>query len=203
MNSLNRYLMTPLLRMGLGPLLANPVSGYLMLLRTTGRRSGKARYAPMNYAIIDGVVYCIAAWGKASSWHANLVADPRVEAILPGGVIAGIAEDVTDPTEWERALVQVARNAGLAVLFDGVNPRSATDRQLVARVGEGARVVRIRPTGLGNGPHDPHGLAWIPSTLAWGALAAYAWNRRRRAGKGDQRSHRGVSEPDAGAEEQP
>ena len=38
--------MIPMLRAGLGPLIGNPFTGYMMLLRTIGRKSGLPRYTP-------------------------------------------------------------------------------------------------------------------------------------------------------------
>lgn len=39
----NRYVMVPLLRAGLGRLISSPFTGYFLLLRTTGRKSGLPR----------------------------------------------------------------------------------------------------------------------------------------------------------------
>jgi deazaflavin-dependent oxidoreductase (nitroreductase family) len=107
--------MLPLARLGVGPLLANPLVGYVAELRTTGRRSGLVRSAPVNYAIIDGAVYCLAGWGHSTHWFVNLRANPHVELHLPGSTIIGHAEEVTDPAEARRAIVRVARNAGIGL----------------------------------------------------------------------------------------
>ena len=60
---LNRYFMVPMFRLGLGPLMGNPFSGYIMVIKTSGRKSGLTRYAPVNYAILNGSVYCLSGWG--------------------------------------------------------------------------------------------------------------------------------------------
>ena len=49
----------------------------------------------MNYASVDGDIYCTAAFGKGADWYLNIVANPQVEVWLPDGRWAGIAEDVT------------------------------------------------------------------------------------------------------------
>ena len=53
----NRWLVLPALRAGLGPLFSTPVAGSLMILRTTGRSSGIHRGAPLGDVIHDGAVY--------------------------------------------------------------------------------------------------------------------------------------------------
>ena len=34
---LNRFFMVPMFRLGLGPFMGNPLSGYIMVIRTVGR----------------------------------------------------------------------------------------------------------------------------------------------------------------------
>ncbi len=46
---LNTFFMVPLFRLGLGPFFGNPLSGYIMVLKAIGRKSGKVRYTPVNY----------------------------------------------------------------------------------------------------------------------------------------------------------
>jgi hypothetical protein len=36
----------------------------IMVIRHKGRKSGKVRYTPVNYALADGCVYAIAGFGK-------------------------------------------------------------------------------------------------------------------------------------------
>ena len=55
-----------------------------MLVKTRGRRTGRMRYAPVNYAILNGCVYCMSGWRESSHWFRNLLADPRVTAVIPG-----------------------------------------------------------------------------------------------------------------------
>lgn len=48
---LNRFFMVPMFRLGMGPFFGNPLSGYVMVLRTIGRKSGRVRNVPVNCAI--------------------------------------------------------------------------------------------------------------------------------------------------------
>ncbi len=174
----NRAFMVPMFRLGLGSLVGNPITGYIMVLRTTGRRSGKTRHTPVNYALLDGSAYCLSGWGRSSHWFRNVLATPEVEAVLPGGVIRGLADEVTDPQERLRAARQVLKNGGFAGFLLGFNPRTASDAVVRDKVA-GYPVMRIRPTGVGSGAGDPGGWLWLLAVA--GALLAAALVLRWRA----------------------
>ena len=84
-------LFSPALERGLGALLSNPVTGYLMVLRTRGRRTGLIRAAPLGYVVLDGAIYCCAGFGETTAWYRNVLADPGVEVVLPGRTLRGRA----------------------------------------------------------------------------------------------------------------
>lgn len=60
----NRWAAAPLIRAGGGPLLTSPVAGSILLLRTTGRKTGLVREAPLGYTVIDGRVVVLAGYGR-------------------------------------------------------------------------------------------------------------------------------------------
>ena len=93
---LNRYMLLHW-RLGLGPY-ANrrELSGQIMVLVHVGRKTGRVRRTPVNYAIVDGDVFCTAGFGQVTDWYRNLLANPQVELWLPHGWWAGVAEDVSD-----------------------------------------------------------------------------------------------------------
>jgi deazaflavin-dependent oxidoreductase (nitroreductase family) len=161
----NRWVAVPALRAGLGPLFSTPVLGSLMLLRTTGRKSGLPRDAPLGYAIVDGCVYCVAGFGTETQWFRNVLADPVVEVVLPTATFRGVAEEVTEPDEWTRAFRALMTNMGPIGRATAGDVRDVPDDRL-REMGRGLPVVRIRPTGIGSGPADPGGLAWIPIQAA-------------------------------------
>ena len=155
----NKLFMVPMFRLGFAPLLGNPISGYIMLIKTIGRKSGKTRYTPVNYAIIDGDIYCISGFGRRSHWYLNLQADPRIELVLPGGAFRVEAEDVKDQGEALRIIKQVFRNAGFAGYFEGYNPKIASDEQFLETL-KHSPAVRMHPVGIGSGAYDPGGWMW-------------------------------------------
>jgi deazaflavin-dependent oxidoreductase (nitroreductase family) len=169
---LNRWFAVPALRAGLGPLFSTPVLGSLMVLRTTGRKSGLPRDVPLGYAILDGCVYCIAGFGAETQWFRNIQADPTVEVVLPTATFRGTAEEVTDPGEWTRAFRLLMTNLGPIGRATSGDIRGVPDDRL-REMGRGLPLVRIRPTGIGSGPADPGGLMWIPVQVA--ATAVSLW----------------------------
>jgi hypothetical protein len=88
-NAVNQNVGVPALRMGLGPYISNPLTGYLMIQRTRGRKSGVMRDAPLGYTIAGDHVYCVAGFGRPAHWFQNLLADPHVEVILPSRSFSG------------------------------------------------------------------------------------------------------------------
>ena len=73
-------------RLGLGPWInAWPEGiGRIMVITPTGRKSGLKRQTPINYAIVDGEVFCMAGFGKTSDWYRNVKANPGVETRSDG-----------------------------------------------------------------------------------------------------------------------
>jgi deazaflavin-dependent oxidoreductase (nitroreductase family) len=78
---------------GLGPI----VGKLILLLTTTGRKSGQKRVTPLQYEEIDGKFYLGSARGTASDWYQNIEADHQVEVRVKNRRFRGQAEVVTDP----------------------------------------------------------------------------------------------------------
>jgi deazaflavin-dependent oxidoreductase (nitroreductase family) len=157
---LNKFFMVPLFRLGLGSILVSPIAGYIMVLKVIGRKTGMVRYAPVNYAIHEGAVYCLSGGRKTSDWYKNLLAHPDIEAILPGGSIYGRVTEEND-VETRRILIrQVLKNAGFAGFFEGYNPWTISDEDLQPKI-EDIPLLKITPIGIGNGAADPAGWLWI------------------------------------------
>ncbi|HEX7621902.1 MAG TPA: nitroreductase/quinone reductase family protein [Anaerolineales bacterium] len=85
----NKLFMVPMFRLGFGPFIGNSITGYIMVLKTIGRKTGKVRYSLVSYAIHKGNVYCLAGWGRLTDWNRNLIASREVEIMLPGGTLLG------------------------------------------------------------------------------------------------------------------
>lgn len=157
---LNKFFMVPMFRLGFGLFFGNPFTGYIMVMKVIGRKTGRVRLTPVNYAIHKGNVYCISGGGKESDWFRNLLANPEVELILPGGCIYVRMDEVTDSEEKLIIARQALKNAGFAGFFEGYNPFTITDAELTEKTAD-LPVLRFRPLGLGSGASDAGGWAWI------------------------------------------
>src|SRR5450759_3084434 len=110
---LNRWVAAPLIRAGGGPMLTTTVAGSILLLWTTGRTSGRVRETPLGYTVIDGRVVVVAGYGRSAHWFRNALADPEVEVLLPGALIAGRAEEITEPDERRAAFRTLIESMGV------------------------------------------------------------------------------------------
>jgi len=92
---------------GLGPL----VGRIILLLTTTGRKSGKKRVTPLQYEKIGEDYYIGAARGLKADWVRNLQSNPQVEIRVGAKQFQGAAEVVTDPARFADFLeVRLARH---------------------------------------------------------------------------------------------
>jgi len=69
----------------------------VLLLTTTGRKSGLPRVTPLQYEEDNGVIYVGAARGQEADWFRNVVANRQVEVQMKAGRFHGVAEPITDP----------------------------------------------------------------------------------------------------------
>jgi deazaflavin-dependent oxidoreductase (nitroreductase family) len=152
--------MVPIFKIGLGPFVGNPITGYVMVLKTIGRKTGKVRYAPVNYALMNGDLYCMAGFGSGTHWYRNLQSHPNIEIIMPSGVYTGFVDDIPITEQAVHIMRQLLKNSGMAGFFAGFNPYSISDGDLQDRMKE-YPLVRIRSTGVRSGVGDPGGWLWI------------------------------------------
>lgn len=156
----NRFFMVPMFLLGFGAFFGNPFSGYIMVLKVLGRKSGKLRYAPVNYAIHNGQIYCISGGRQSSDWYKNILAHPEIEMILPTGAVYARAVETSDSQERLVVARKVLTNAGFAGFFEGYNPFKINDDELAEKIVD-LPILRFQTLGLGNGAFDRHGWAWI------------------------------------------
>jgi len=136
------------------------VSGRIMVIIHTGRKSGLQRRTPVNYAIMEGEIYCTAAIGTISDWHRNIQANPQVEVWLPDSWWAGIAEDISYNERRIPLLRQVIIASGIVGPLFGVNPHKMTEQEF-DQASADYRLIHIRRTLQLKGRGGPGDLAWI------------------------------------------
>jgi F420H(2)-dependent quinone reductase len=124
-----------LLQSPLGPLVSTTPFGRLLILHTTGRRSGQRRKTPLSYTK-DGDTYIVIGSDGGSphhpDWYLNIQDDPNAEVDVNGRRSRVRAETVTGAERerlWRQAVASYGGYAGY---------QARTDRQIP--------VVRLSPT---------------------------------------------------------
>lgn len=141
LKAISRWYMLPWFRVIGGPR-ATRWGGSLCVLRTRGRRTGRIREVPLDYAPAPDGIYVLAGLGDRTHWLANVRADPNVEVQMGRRVVRGVALEVTDPAEWLAAGRAVLCHSGFVGYCYGFSPFRVPDVRL-ARALRGVRAVRI------------------------------------------------------------
>lgn len=179
----NRFMLL-LWRLGLGSY-GNGTSwgGAVMVITHTGRKSGLPHRTPLNYALVDGEIYCTAGFGAGADWYRNIVKNPQVEIWLADGRWIGIAEDASSVENRTELLRKVLVASGFAASLFGMNPSRLSDQEL-AEMLQNYRLVHIRRTTALTGPGGPGDLAWVwplsTFVLLAGGLLVWLTGRKRR-----------------------
>jgi deazaflavin-dependent oxidoreductase (nitroreductase family) len=140
-------------RIGLGSLIGRLV----LLLTTTGRKSGLPRVTPLGYDEIQNAFYIGSGIrGAESDWFKNAKANPRVHIKVGSRQFDGIAEAVTDPSRIADFIQSQLRRypwmVGAILAADGLS-RDPTRERLEAYAAKLAMLI-VRPierTGKGAG----------------------------------------------------
>jgi deazaflavin-dependent oxidoreductase (nitroreductase family) len=158
-----------------------PIGGWMLLMRTVGRKSGLRREVPLSYLVADGSAWVMAGFGGHCDWYQNVRADAQVEVVLPGRTVACRAEEVIDGDVRRRIIPQLVRATGVPGFLTGCDPYHATPEQLLAAT-EWVPLIRLRPLGapLVAGPDDPGGWGWVWRQGVVLALVAAVVGRLRR-----------------------
>jgi len=163
---------------------SNPLTGYLMILRTRGRKSGQMRDAPLGYAIVGDHVYCIGRLRGKTHWLANVLADPKVEVILPGRAFSGIAGEVTDDRRAPERPAAFAAEHGPWSLerWGWANAWKMTPEDISRKcegLAPGLRITADRHRGR---PDDPGGWFWVVP-IGFSAVGLLWFLRSRRTNR--------------------
>jgi deazaflavin-dependent oxidoreductase (nitroreductase family) len=121
----------------------------ILLLTTTGRRSGLPRITPLQYEVVDGA-YCVgSARGQHADWFRNILANNRVDIQVKSRRCKAIAEPITDPARIAGFIdLRLHRHpfiVGMILRLDGVSPKP-THAELLAYAGQLAMAI-LHPQG--------------------------------------------------------
>jgi len=106
------------------------VFGRIMVIKHVGRISELTRHAPVNYAEVDGDIYCVAGFGAKTDWYLNIKKLPDVELWLPEGNFPARAKDISDSSERLPLIREVLIASGFAAYLFGINPKEMSNMQL-------------------------------------------------------------------------
>ncbi|MGD8455765.1 MAG: nitroreductase/quinone reductase family protein [Anaerolineales bacterium] len=129
--------------LGLGSLIGRKV----LLLTTTGRKSGLPRVTPLQYEYIDGDYYLGSALGIKSDWYRNILANPLVDVRVGRKKFKGTADT---STAIERIVdfiqYRLERNPRmLGTILKAHGFPSQPTREQLAEYSKGRALVIIRP----------------------------------------------------------
>jgi hypothetical protein len=140
---INRFIVVPAFRVGWGQIISNSITGDIMVLGINGRRTEKIRYTPVSYARIGPNIYCYQGKEMKGQWYLNLLANPKVEVLLPDGRFFGYGEEIHDIAEKLKAIRQILLCSGLNRSMYGFDPEAASDEVVLEKT-RGMPVIRIR-----------------------------------------------------------
>lgn len=116
----------------------------ILMLITTGRKTGLPRTTPLQYEEVDGDFYLGSALGQKADWFKNILANPRVEVRVKSRRFHGLAETITDPVQIANFLeLRLKRHPIIigAILRSEGLPRCPDRSQLEAYASQLALVV--------------------------------------------------------------
>lgn len=140
MRKLNRRVAIQAIGRGRGP------RGVVLLLTTTGRKSGQPRVTPLQYEEDQGVIYVAAARGRHADWFRNIQANSHVKVQIADRVLAGLAEPIVEPARIADFLELRLRHHRLMMrllfMAEGLPPWA--DRAALERFAASKALVAIR-----------------------------------------------------------
>jgi len=176
-HEMNRW-MVLLWRLGLGRFTDVWPDGFgrLMVIEHVGRRSGTTYRTPVNFTIVDGDIYCAAAFGRNTDWYCNALAQRSISIWLPDGPWEATVDDLSnDPARLDR-LRRILIDSGFAAPLFGLHPRRMSNDELAEATSDYRllRIQKLRRIAEDGGYQD---LVWV-----WpvGLVLVVAWRMIRR-----------------------
>lgn len=119
----------------------------VLLLTTTGRKSGQDHVTPLQYEQVGDAYYVASARGKSADWFRNILVNPEVLVEVEGVKFPAHADAITDPKEIANFLELRLRNhprmIGALLRLEGL-PSNYTREELEDFASQKALIV-LRP----------------------------------------------------------
>lgn len=134
---------THLYRFGFG----QKVGPAILILTTTGRKSGLPRQTPLQYELIDDVYYSGSMRGDKADWYRNIIANPQVQVKVGDKTFPALAEGISSTDEvlafLTYRLQRSPRMISAIMRADGL--QDATDDAALRSYAKDVTVVALRP----------------------------------------------------------
>jgi deazaflavin-dependent oxidoreductase (nitroreductase family) len=125
-----------------------PMGRLVLLLTTTGRKTGRAHTIGLQYEYIGGKYIVAAADGTRADWYRNLLQEPRVEIQVGRHTFQALAATEYDPDAvcdfLEYRLKKHPLMIRAILRMDGF--KGQIDRAALARYAASIRMVVLTPT---------------------------------------------------------
>jgi deazaflavin-dependent oxidoreductase (nitroreductase family) len=119
----------------------------VLLLITTGRKSGLLRTTPLQYEEVNGNYFVASARGKDADWYKNILACPEVIVQVKSKSYRANAKAITDPDQMadflELRLKRRPRMIKAIMRMEGLP--SQFDREDLVAFAENKALVEIQP----------------------------------------------------------
>lgn len=152
--------------------------GQIMVITHIGRVTGKRYRTPVNFAIVNGEVFCTAGFGKQADWYRNILANPNVEIWLPEGWWTGTAIDISENKNHLEIMRAVIKASGFAGPMFGADANVMDDESLKEAT-ESYRLVHIQREQARTGRGGPGELAWFWQIATFVMLPLVFLRRKR------------------------
>jgi len=129
--------------LGLGPL----IGGFVLLLTTYGRKSGRPRVTPLVYEQRGETILVASARGPSADWLRNIMANPKVRVRVGRRQFDAMAEATADPEKIADYLQrQMERNpAAFGAILRSEGFSSKPTRADLIQLAPRRPLVTIRP----------------------------------------------------------
>jgi len=121
--------------------------GLVLLLTTTGRKSGKAHTVGLQYELIEGRYYVAAADGTRADWLRNILSDPDVRVQAGKLKFRAMAVVVSDNSEIANFLAYrlQKRPMLISMILRSAGLKGKIDRAALEKYAHGIRLVILTP----------------------------------------------------------
>jgi deazaflavin-dependent oxidoreductase (nitroreductase family) len=141
-------------RLGFGPLFGS----LIMILSTQGRKSGLPRRTPLEYHVVNGRPYVVAAWPQ-SDWYQNLQANTHVTVQTAAGSQSMVARRVTSDEELSALFDYAESHPTLRMIWEALSIDFSRQSFLADR--ERYHIITFEPTTEITPPPLPVDLWWV------------------------------------------